>query len=119
MKKLGQIPTLGCSNKISDVDKKNLLDLTEPALIQTGAMDQIREHIFEEARKNLDAFYKALDTQAFIVRDRAIANGEIKGKPTKAKFSKAGYDVCHHEGVGSYIRKNGVRVSEIIVMDTI
>lgn len=72
------------------------------------------------SRLKADDFHKRLDEEFKIVLENAIKEGIIKGKPSKNKFTKSGYDLAHYNdesGVHcAYIRRNGERVSEIIKM---
>jgi hypothetical protein len=107
-----QIPKLG-TPKDYDLLKLVGVDGNSPLGLE-NRHEAIMKGIYEDVKKDLDTFYEALDFQFKLVYDKAIADGIIKGKPTPTKFKRAGYVVCHHEGVGSYITRNGERVSEIV-----
>jgi len=112
----GQIPTLGSSIKsLSDKDAGSLADMMKELLpVDKERADRLRYHIFAEAKEKMDRFYKAIDVQAKAVIKQAKADGIIVGRISKKKVTAAGYDTCFQDGVGAYIRRNGVRVSEII-----
>ncbi|WP_133575191.1 hypothetical protein [Pedobacter metabolipauper] len=90
--------------------------INEPLLANKEMADKIMLSIHAQAKERLDAFYKAIDVQCKSVLKRAQADGIIVGRLSKAKVTNAGYDTCFHDGVGAYIRRNGVRVSVIIKM---
>lgn len=111
----GQIPKLGATLNLSDKDRQSLDDMVKkPLQANRELADKIMESIFAEAKEKMDAFYNAIDVQCKLVLKQAKADGIITGRLSKAKVTKAGYDTCFQDGVGAYIRRNGVRVSEII-----
>jgi len=114
----GQIPTLGSKMNLSEKDQQSLTDmLQEPLKADKELSDKIIESIHAEAKEKLDRFYKSIDVQAKAVINQAKADGIIVGRISKKKVTAAGYDTCFQEGVGAYIRRNGVRVSEIVVCE--
>ncbi len=108
----GEIHRMGTMNSLSEKDRTLLSEINKTP--NNPGMEMLLKEVHQEASNQLDQFYKALDVQFKAVYDKAISDGVIKGKPTKSKFKKAGFDVCYHEGVGTYIRRNGERVSEIV-----
>ena len=111
----GEIPKLGATLNLSDKDRQSLDEMIKkPLQANKKLADKIMESIYADAKAELDAFYKAIDVQCKSVLKQAQADGIIKGRISKAKVTAAGYDTCFQDGVGAYIRRNGVRVSEII-----
>ncbi len=114
----GEIPRLGSSLGLSDKDQKALNDMLKTPLQPNKELaDKIMESIFAEAKEKMDRFYRAIDVQAKAVLKQAKADGIIVGRISKKKVTAAGYDTCFHDGVGAYIRRNGERVSEIVVCE--
>lgn len=113
----GQIPKLGLITEISKKDGQTLANMIFRSGPDKEQADKLRDLIFAEAKEKLDRFYKAIDVQAKAVIKQAKADGIIVGRISKKKVTAAGYDTCFHDGVGAYICRNGVRVSEIIVCE--
>lgn len=100
--------------RLTDEELKQIDEMLKPNPELDAKVKMLMESMYEESEVILRQFNEALEAQFKIVYDDAISNGIIKGKPTKAKFAKAGYDVFTQSGIGTYIRRNGERVSNII-----
>lgn len=115
---MGEVPRLRLINELSKKDG----DLLAKMIIIKGPnkeqADKMIELIFAEPKQKLDKLYKALDVQYKAVIKQAKLDCIIVGRISRNKVTKAGYDVCHHDGVGVYIRRNGERVSEIVNFDS-
>jgi len=115
MKTYGEIPRLGHVNSLSTRDSemlKKMIEYTQPG--NNELADSIFQTITAQYTASMKVFNEALDAETRAVLKRAQKEGIITGRISKKKVTEAGYDVCYQEEVGAYIRRNGVRVSEII-----
>jgi hypothetical protein len=114
MAHFGEIPTMKLNQHLTEKELKQIKDMLKPNPEVEAKAKAMMAVVNEQAAEINKQFNDALEVEFKAVYDHAIANKIIKGKPSKGKFTKAGYDVCTQQGVGTYIRRNGERVSNII-----
>ena len=76
-------------------------------------MDEIRQKLFDSALKAVQAEYAKFDEQ--VVRE--VSKIKWRGEITPAKLKRHGFKVISQQGVGRYMTKNGVRVTDIFFIE--
>lgn len=101
------IPKIAHSNrKISEKETKQLDEMVN------GSREEYShfwKHILDEFETNMSIQHALLEEQF----KAELSKIKFKGEITPEKVKRHGFKYIHHEGVGTYITKNGVRVTDV------